>query len=717
MAVRVISTRLAVDGETEYKRAIESVNGTLRTMKAELSYTESAFRGQANTLTALTEKQRIQKDMVDQQAEKIRSLEDAVAEATKVYGEHDTRTEKWKKSLFEAKKELANMENQLAQTTQHLQEAQDSTDKCATSIDGFGKEVKNSGSEVEDVDRRLRSLQEELGYTEASFRGQANTVEALTAKKRLLRKEIEQQTEKVRTLEKAMDRAADAYGDGNKRTEEYRQSLYKAKRELVDMEDELKDTYKYLNEANNSADKCAKSIDEFGREVKGAGDDLDGFDLKGLLSNLEDLKGMLVGGTAGAAIIAGVKEISGAILDLEESTREYRTIMGSLEVSSQNAGYTAKQTKEAFVRLYGVLGDTQTAATTVANLQAIGLSQEDLIQIIDGCTGAWSKYGDSIPIDGLAESINETIRSGEVTGTFADVLNWGSEELETFGVKLKENIEFTELSKKELEKLTESELADYEAKLAQYEATETWNEAVQDATASEDFFNLALQECETQSEKTQLMMDYLKQQGLIPLGEEWRNVNEDIIEANESEAELEAAWGRLGETLSPVADGLRSFGADAVNWLADQVDGLIESISSAIDWFEKLNKSLNDGGNERMEQAGYEAYYNEDGLLRYRKVDGSHAEGLDFVPFDGYTAELHYGERIMTAVENTALDTLTRAVSALEGAAHGGQAPARETVIEKVQTVTIPVQVVLNDRIVGESTTTYQMRQRRAAGT
>lgn len=689
MAVRVISTRLALDGEKEFKQQMSSVNSELKTLKTELNYTEAAFRGQANTMEALTEKERILQDMTAQQQEKVRALEQALQDATEAYGENDKRTDSYRQSLLKAKKELIDMQGELDQTTQYLQEAQSSTDKCATSIDEFGKEVKGSGGEMENVDRKLRSLQEELSYTEASFRGQANSVEALTAKDRLLRKEIEQQTEKVRALEKAMDRSADAYGDNDKRTEDYRQSLYKAKRELVDMQDELKDTDKYLDEARNSTDKCAKSIDEFGREVKGAGDDLDGFNLEGLLDGLENLKGMLLGGAAGVAIIAGVKEISGAILDLEESTREYRTIMGSLEVSSQSAGYSAEQTEEAFLRLYGVLGDTQTAATTVANLQAIGLSQEDLIQIIDGCTGAWSKYGDSIPIDGLAESINETIRSGEVTGTFADVLNWGSEELQTFGVQLKED----------------------------NEANKDWNESVQDATTSEDFFNLALQECETQSEKTQLMMDYLREQGLVPLGEEWRSVNDDIVAANESEAELEAAWGRLGETLSPVADGLRNFGADAINWLADQVDGLIGAISDAIDWFKKLNQTQNAKGNARMEQAGYEAYYNEEGLLRYRKKDGSHADGLDFVPFDGYTAELHYGERVMTAVENTALDTLTRAVNALENSARAGERSTNyETIVEILQPVNVTVPVSLDGRIIGESSASYQMRMRRATG-
>lgn len=37
-------------------------------------------------------------------------------------------------------------------------------------------------------------------------------------------------------------------------------------------------------------------------------------------------------------------------------------------------------------------------------------------------------------------------------------------------------------------------------------------------------------------------------------------------------------------------------------------------------------------------------------------VDGSHASGLDFVPFDGYRAELHRGERVQTAAEARADD-------------------------------------------------------------
>ena len=34
-----------------------------------------------------------------------------------------------------------------------------------------------------------------------------------------------------------------------------------------------------------------------------------------------------------------------------------------------------------------------------------------------------------------------------------------------------------------------------------------------------------------------------------------------------------------------------------------------------------------------------------------RKIDGSHANGLDYVPFDGYRAEVHKGEAILTEDE------------------------------------------------------------------
>lgn len=46
-------------------------------------------------------------------------------------------------------------------------------------------------------------------------------------------------------------------------------------------------------------------------------------------------------------------------------------------------------------------------------------------------------------------------------------------------------------------------------------------------------------------------------------------------------------------------------------------------------------------------------------------IDGSHATGLDYVPFDGYVAELHRGERVVPASENVGDGTMSAMVAEL----------------------------------------------------
>lgn len=462
------------------------------------------------------------------------------------------------------------------------------------------------------VNSELKTLRTEMGYTEAAFRGQANTAEALTEKDRILRKEIEQQEEKVRALEQAVTDSAAAFGENDKRTDGYRQSLNRAKTELINLNDALQKTDQYLDEAKRSTNGCADSIDEFGREVRDAGDEIDDFDgsFGGMISKLGNLKGALAGG----ALAIGLKSTTDAIFQVVEATEEYRKVMGTLEVSSQNAGYTAEQTAETYERLYAVLGDTQTAATATANLQALQIGQEQLMEMTDSAIGAWSKYGDSIPIDSLTEAINETVRVGQVTGTFADALNWGAAQGETYGVKLREA----------------------------NEANEEWNNAVMDAKSAEDFFNLALQECTTQSDRVNLVLQALSEQGLSDAGKQWRELNPDIVASNEATAKLDAAMGRLGETLVPVTTGLKNFAADALN-------GIIDKAQGAWNWIKNLNESLNESAAKKM-QTGNEEYL--------RRVNGSHALGLDRVPFDGYIAELHRDEKVLTAYEARLWDAM-----------------------------------------------------------
>lgn len=486
----------------------------------------------------------------------------------------------------------------------------------AIKLDGEAEFKKQLG----DVNSNLKTLKSEMQLTTEQFKGQANSMEALTAKDQILRREIEQQEEKVRALTQALEDASEVYADSPGKIDKYQQSLNRAKTDLINMQRELADTDRYLDEARTSADKTAKSIDEFGKEAKDAGGKQG---VQGLVDSLDDLKGIVTGG----AVVAGIKAVSDSIVQLVDDTEEYRKIMGTLETSSQAAGYTADQTSEAYTRLYGVLGDTQATATTVANLQAIGFSQEDLLTMIDITSGAWAKYGDSIPIDGLAEAINLAVQQSEVSGVLADVIEW--------------------------------------------------------AGGNTDMFAKRLESANTQEERANVLLHDLANQGLADAGQAWRDNNDAIVKVNEAQADYEAAQATLAEKMIPAKMAILELKTGAWDILSGAIQTAMDLWNDAVELFSKEKELRKDGffvsQEERMAAYGYEKYYTEDGLLRYRQVESNLAG-----------ANVH--EAPLTAAD------ISSAAASAWYAAKGNEAPVQVTVNAKLD---------LDGRTVAEVTQPY----------
>lgn len=543
------------------------------------------------------------------------------------------------------------------------------------------------------VNNSLSGMKSEMAKVSAEFDGQANSAEALRKKQAILQQQYDQQKEKVQALARMLESAKSAYDENSDVVLSYQRQLNTATVELIKFDRELKNTDKYLDEAAQSADGTASSIDEFGKAVKDAGDEgSDGMgqlkeafsqlgeaaksgDINGVVAALGSMKGVLVGGAA----VAGAKALADGIINITESTKEYRAILGTLEVSSQKAGYTQEQTTEIYKKFQAVLGDTQKAATATANLQALGLSQENLRVIMEQAIGAWATYGDSIPIDSLSESINETVQVGKVTGVFADALNW--------------------------------------------------------AGTSEDEFNERLAACADTTERANLVLQQLSEQGLQATGQAWVENNQDIIAANSAQETMNESLARLGEALQPASNFLIEFGSVYVDWAATAVSAIssvIEKIGDLLKSHEQLQQeafqnidsqyNLADyqanglvNGNvidydkaRQMQQAGTfvraSKISREEALKRGWKlspINGSHANGLDYVPFDGYVAELHQGEAVLTSGEASFLRSAMAAGRTLGGSQRSSRAVSDSDTggsggTPKVYDLTIPVELTID---------------------
>lgn len=86
--------------------------------------------------------------------------------------------------------------------------------------------------------------------------------------------------------------------------------------------------------------------------------------------------------------------------------------------------------------------------------------------------------------------------------------------------------------------------------------------------------------------------------------------------------------------LSQLWNGLKSIGNSILGWVSGFAGSIKSFISGIVSGFKSVVSSANDAKSAA------------------RSVNGKHANGLDYVPFNGYVAELHKGERVLTKQEN-----------------------------------------------------------------
>jgi phage-related protein len=235
-------------------------------------------------------------------------------------------------------------------------------------------------------------------------------------------------------------------------------------------------------------------------------------------------------GIAAAAAVAAITAVVAALTKLGKAAVEFNREYSKLTTAFQAVGASTQTANEAYRGFYRFLGDSGKAVEAASHVAKLATGHESLSEWVTISQGVYATFGESLPIEGLTEAANETLRVGKVTGTLADALNW--------------------------------------------------------AGVSEDKFNAQLAETTSYEEREALLRRTLN--GLYgDAARIYEENNRELIAYNESQARSAAATAAAGQACIPLMTALNNLGASIMSALKPALDAIVPYLVTFVNWLAK----------------------------------------------------------------------------------------------------------------------------------
>ena len=353
--------------------------------------------------------------------------------------------------------------------------------------------------DISELKKAMQEAKQSVAVANSEFKAVSSSMDdwrkssdGLEAKLKQLNSNLGSQETILASLEKQYELTVAEMGEGSKaandlkiKVNNQKSVVNSVKKEIQKYEGELSDLKAKTALVEVSTDKASDAIEDMGESAKDAED---GFTvLKGAVADFLS--------NAASNLIGGVKDLIGSFMGLADETREYRTEIGKLETAFTTAGFTTEAATDTYKDLYAVLGDEGQTVEAANMLAKLCDTEEELAEWTNIATGVYGTFGSSLPIEGLAEAANETAKTGALTGSLADALNW--------------------------------------------------------AGVSEDDFQASLDGCTTEQERQALITETLN--GLYSeAADNYKENNKNIMDANKANSDYTDTMAAMGEEIEPV---------------------------------------------------------------------------------------------------------------------------------------------------------------------
>ena len=421
----------------------------------------------------------------------------------------------------------------------------------------FKVDISELKKAMQDAKRQISIANSEFKEVSSSMDDWSKSTDGISAKLKQLDSNLKSQKTILKSLEQQYEQVVAEQGEGSAAADRLKVAINNQKAAINKTEREIsnyENTLEEVGEAEKIAAKTGKSVadvlEDIDDKAEKAGDGFTVF--KGAVATFA--------GNAITSLVGGIKDAASNILNLADETREYRTELGKLDTAFSTAGHTTDAATKTYKDLYAVLGDEGQSVEAANMLAKLCKSEEDLSKWTKIATGVYGTFGASLPVEGLAEAANETSKTGAITGSLADALNWAGVSEDKF----QESLDKCSSEQERQKLITDTLNGLYSEAAKKYEET---NGAVMDANRAQSDYTDTMA---TLGEKVEPITTKVK--------EGFNQLLEKILELV-GDVDMEAFTSKIEEGFKVLTDDVLPAVKDGLGWILDNKDSIIAGLA------------------------------------------------------------------------------------------------------------------------------------------
>lgn len=244
--------------------------------------------------------------------------------------------------------------------------------------------------------------------------------------------------------------------------------------------------------------------------------------------------GAAMAGVIGGVAVGAVTALVAGINTLMESTEEMREGFATLQVNADAMGVSMETVRTGMEEFNVVSQDFNANTEAMANLLAAGFEDSNMAAIVERLSDAVLKFPETLKIESLADSLQETIATKEAVGQFAELLG-------RLGVNV-------------------------------------------------DDFNDGLKRAAESGKEQEYVLQQLSKTDLPGLTDAYKKNNSAMVEAKDAQYQLDQALSDFANEISPLKFGIETFLVKALQGIVETATNAVKAVKELIEKLRELNQ-------------------------------------------------------------------------------------------------------------------------------